>query len=52
MRCCMPILLPLALHFAIPPHGEAHPKGQYTTRAEAEARARQLGCKGTQLRQP
>lgn len=41
-------LLPiLGVGLAIPAAGLAHPKGLYKTQAEAEQRARELGCKGT-----
>lgn len=32
---------------AAPPPVQAHSKGLYKTQAEAEQRARELGCKGT-----
>ncbi|MDI9405984.1 MAG: DUF3721 domain-containing protein [Chitinophagaceae bacterium] len=31
----------------LPTHALAHAKGMYKTRAEAEKRAKELGCKGT-----
>jgi hypothetical protein len=41
--CALLLTLPLLL----PAQGLSHPKGLYRTRAEAEKRARELGCKGT-----
>lgn len=39
-------LLP-ALQWGAAPPAPAHPTGLYATQAEAEERARELGCKGT-----
>ncbi|MEB3166574.1 MAG: DUF3721 domain-containing protein [Cyanobacteriota bacterium] len=41
--CAVLLTLPLLL----PAEARAHAKGLYKTRAEAEKRARELGCKGT-----
>jgi hypothetical protein len=42
-------LLALGAALAPPQSVQAHPKGIYNTKAEAEQRARELGCEGTHL---
>ena len=45
----MVALLLLGSPYVLPAEASAHAKGLYKTKAEAEQRAKQLGCNGTHL---
>lgn len=47
-RPCV-VALALLCGLSLPSQALAHPRGLYKTQAEAEKRARELGCKGTHL---